>query len=339
MLQGLSAAYIRSLKDKMIYGSVIAVFVGLILDLILGDPYSFPHFVRLMGKTINMLEKRLRKADDTERMQKRKGIILVISMLFLYGVVPFLCLKCCYHLSFAAGVLAESVLCWQMLAAKSLRKESMKVYDSLKADNLEQARYDISMIVGRDTDKLNREGIIRAAVETVAENTSDGVIAPLFYMIIGGGWLAMAYKAVNTMDSMVGYRNGKYLHFGCPAAKTDDAVNFIPARLSAVLMMVSSLLLGLDFANAFRIFKRDRYRHKSPNSAQTEAVCAGALRVRLAGDAWYFGELYKKPYIGDDLREVCVEDIRTANRLMYVTVIAGFVVMMTVKLLVWRLLA
>lgn len=322
----------------MVCSSIIAVLIGLILDLMFGDPYSLPHLVRLMGKTISFLEKRLRRSSDTPRVQKRKGIVLVIIMLFLYGVIPFWILKYCYDLNFAAGVLIEGVVCWQMLAAKNLKQESMKVYDSLKAGNVEQARYDVSMIVGRDTDKLTKEGIIRAAVETVAENTSDGVIAPLLYMVIGGGWLAMAYKAVNTMDSMVGYRNEKYLHFGCGAARTDDVVNYIPARLSAALMLVSSIILGLDYKNAVRIFKRDRYQHKSPNSAQTEAVCAGALRVRLAGDAWYFGELYKKPYIGDNLREVCVEDIRTANRMMYVTTLLGFVVFMLIKTAVWRLL-
>lgn len=317
---------------------MIAVSIGLILDLMFGDPYSLPHLVRFMGKTIGFLEKRLCDSADTPRIQKKKGIILVVIMLFLYGIIPLWILKCCYDLNFAAGVLIESVVCWQMLAAKSLKKESMRVYDSLRSENVVQARYDVSMIVGRDTDKLTEEGIIRAAVETVAENTSDGVIAPLLYMIIGGGWFGMAYKAINTMDSMVGYRNEKYLHFGWAAAKTDDAANYIPARLSAVLMIVSAIILRLDYKNAARIFKRDRYQHKSPNSAQTESVCAGALRVRLAGDAWYFGELYKKPYIGDDLREVRVEDIRTANRLMYVTTILGFVVFMIIKIAVQRLL-
>ncbi len=320
----------------MICGSIIAVLIGLILDLMFGDPYWLPHLVRLMGRTIGFLEKKLLNPSDTLPKQKQKGVFLVISMIFLYGVIPFGILKCCYEVHFVAGVLAESIVCWQMLAAKSLKKESMKVYESLRAGNVEQARYNVSMIVGRDTEKLTEEGIIRAAVETVAENTSDGVIAPLFYMVMGGGWLAMAYKAVNTMDSMVGYRNEKYLYFGCAAARTDDVVNFIPARLSAMLMIVSSVFLGLDYQNAVRIFKRDRYQHKSPNSAQTESVCAGALGVRLAGNAWYFGELCRKPYIGDAVRDIRTEDIRTANRMMYVTTILGFLILISIKILIWR---
>ncbi len=320
----------------MICGSIIAVLIGLILDLMFGDPYWLPHLVRLMGRTIGFLEKKLLNPSDTLPKQKQKGVFLVISMVFLYGVIPFGILKCCYEVHFVAGTLLEGIVCWQMLAAKSLKKESMKVYESLRTGNVEQARHDVSMIVGRDTEKLTEEGIIRAAVETVAENTSDGVIAPLFYMIMGGGWLAMAYKAVNTMDSMVGYRNEKYLYFGCAAARTDDVVNFIPARLSAMLMIVSSVFLGLDYRNAVRIFKRDRYQHKSPNSAQTESVCAGALGVRLAGDAWYFGELCQKPYIGDAVRDIRTEDIRTLNRMMYVTTILGFLILISIKILIWR---
>lgn len=322
----------------MILDSILAATIGLILDLIFGDPRSLPHLVRAMGKTIGFLDRRLCKASDTSDAQKQKGVLLVVLMLFLYGVIPFLLFKLCYRQCRTAGIVLESLVCWQMLAAKSLKQESMKVYQSLRAGNVEQARQAVSMIVGRDTDKLSAEGIIRAAVETVAENTSDGVIAPLFYMAVGGGWLAMAYKAVNTMDSMVGYRNEKYLYFGWAAAKTDDAANYIPARLSAVFMMISAFFLKLDYKNAFRIFKRDRYRHKSPNSAQTESVCAGALRVRLAGDAWYFGALYEKPFIGDNLREICTEDIQTVNRMMYTAAILGFVLFMAVKTLVWRYL-
>lgn len=323
----------------MVYGSIISVFIGLILDLIFGDPYSVPHLVRLMGKTIGLLDRGLYKASDSPGLQKIKGAVLTAIMIFLYGVVPVVLLWFCYDRSVQAGVIAESVICWQMLAAKSLKTESMKVYFSLEGDNPEQARQDVSMIVGRDTDRLTREGIIRAAVETVAENTSDGVIAPLFYMILGGGGLAMAYKAVNTMDSMIGYRNERYRYFGWAAARMDDIVNFIPARLAAVLMLAASLFLGLDFENGVRIFRRDRYQHKSPNSAQTESVCAGVLGVRLAGDAWYFGEFHSKPFIGDNLREVCAEDIRTANRLMYGTTLLGFVVFMAVKLLICGILA
>ncbi len=315
----------------MFYGSVVAVFIGLILDLIIGDPYCLPHLVRLMGKTIDGLKRRLLRQNDMPGKKIRKGALMVVVMLFLYGAVPLMILVVCYRYNTAAGVLLESLMCWQMLAAKSLKKESMKVYKSLAADDVERARADVSMIVGRDTDVLDKEGIIRAAVETVAENTSDGVIAPLFYMIVGGGWLAMAYKAVNTMDSMVGYRNEKYVYFGRAAAKTDDAANYLPARLSAFLMIAAAFLLGFDYKNAVRIFWRDRYCHKSPNSAQTESVCAGALRIRLAGEAWYFGVRYEKPFIGDDIRNVCAKDIESANKLMIATTILGFLVMTAVK--------
>lgn len=322
----------------MFYGSILVVFIGLILDLIFGDPYCLPHLVRLMGKTIDTLERWLLRQNDTPGKQIRKGALMVVVMLLLYGAVPFLILSVCYRYSMAAGIFLESLICWQMLAAKSLKKESMKVYKSLAAGDVEQARTDVSMIVGRDTDVLDTEGIIRAAVETVAENTSDGIIAPLFYMIAGGGWLAVAYKAVNTMDSMVGYRSEKYLYFGRAAAMTDDVVNYIPARLSAFLMIAASFLLGLDYKNAARIFRRDRYCHKSPNSAQTESVCAGALRVRLAGEAWYFGVRYEKPFIGDNIRAVRADDIQTTNRLMMVTTILGFVALTAAKVFVRRLL-
>ena len=180
---------------------------------------------------------------------------------------------------------------------------------------------DSAMIVGRDTQNLSEAGVAKAAIETVAENTSDGVIAPMIYTAIFGPILGFFYKAVNTMDSMIGYKNEKYLYFGRTAAKLDDAVNYIPARISAWLMILAALLGGKEFdaKRAYRIYKRDRYNHASPNSAQTESVCAGALGIRLAGDASYFGKLVKKPYIGDACREVSPEDIRRVNRLMYLT--------------------
>ena len=208
-------------------------------------------------------------------------------------------------------------MCWQILALKSLKAESKKVYDELAKSDLPAARKAVSMIVGRDTTELDETGVTRAAVETVAENASDGVIAPLFYLSLGGAALGMLYKAINTMDSMIGYKNEKYMEFGRFAAKLDDAVNYLPARMSALLMLVMARLCGMDFKNARYIFKRDRYNHASPNSAQTEAVMAGALRVRLAGNAYYFGKLYEKPTIGDDLRPIEPKDILLAHRLLY----------------------
>ncbi|HIU67889.1 MAG TPA: cobalamin biosynthesis protein CobD [Candidatus Caccomorpha excrementavium] len=232
----------------------------------------------------------------------------------------------------------ESIMCYQMLAAKSLRDESMKVYDALQEGDILKARKAVSMIVGRDTDRLDSEGIAKAAVETVAENTSDGVIAPMFYMAFFGAAGGFVYKAVNTMDSMIGYKNETYLYFGRAAAKFDDIVNYIPARISALLMIGAAYLSGADGRGAVRIWKRDRRNHASPNSAQTEAVCAGALGVRLAGDAWYFGTLYKKKTIGDPVRNVVPEDIRRANRLMYLTSLLGMIPAAAVRLLIGCLL-
>ena len=195
------------------------------------------------------------------------------------------------------------VMCWQILAAKSLKAESMKVYHALTAGDIKRARWAVSRIVGRDTEPLSEEGMIRAAVETVAENASDGVIAPLFYLLLGGPILGFLYKAVNTMDSMTGYRNQKYLYYGRVPARLDDLVNLVPARLTAVLLIGTAWILpGFDGRGAWRIWLRDRYCHKSPNSAQTEAACAGALGVKLAGPAWYFGVLQEKPTIGEEKR-------------------------------------
>ncbi len=228
-------------------------------------------------------------------------------------------------------------MCWQIIAVKSLKKESMNVYNELENGTINSARKAVSRIVGRDTQSLTDEGVTKAAVETVAENTSDGIIAPLFYMLIGGPVLGFLYKAVNTMDSMIGYKNEKYMFLGRAAAKTDDLFNFIPARLSAFFMIISAFILKYDYKNAYKIFKRDRFNHKSPNSAQTESVCAGALNVMLAGDAWYFGKLVKKPTIGDDIRKIEHSDIIKANRLMILTsvlfLIFGILIRLAVSLI------
>ena len=210
------------------------------------------------------------------------------------------------------------------------------MYRRLSEHDLRGARKAVSMIVGRDTERLDEEGVAKAAIETVAENASDGVIAPMLYLALFGPVGGFSYKAVNTMDSMVGYKNDRYHAFGTAAAKLDDAVNFIPARISAMLMILSCCFLGKEFdqKNAMKIFKRDRYQHASPNSAQTEAACAGALGIRLAGDASYFGKIVKKPYIGDPLRAVETEDIRRANRLLYGMAFLGWGICMAVWLCV-----
>lgn len=302
----------------------IAFFGGFILDLLLGDPPSLPHPVRLIGKLIAVTEKKLRGKLHPENGREtggdiRRGALMVLVVCGIVTVTAGALLWAAYRIHPYAGTFAECLMTYQILAVKCLKVESMKVYRGLKGGNIEQARTAVSMIVGRDTDRLDEEGIARAAIETVAENTSDGVIAPMLYLALGGPVLGFFYKAVNTMDSMVGYKNETYLYFGRAAAKLDDAVNFIPARVSAFLMIAAAILSGGGFSgkNAFRIYRRDRRNHTSPNAAQTEAVCAGALGIRLAGDASYFGRAVKKPYIGDALRRVEYEDIRRANRLMY----------------------
>lgn len=245
---------------------------------------------------------------------------MVLIVLVSVVIVSSFLLLAAYQIHPYVGMAVESLMTYQILAVKCLKVESMKVYHCLKESNLGRARTAVSMIVGRDTKCLNEEGVAKAAVETVAENTSDGVVAPMLYLAAGGPILGFLYKAVNTMDSMVGYKNEKYLYFGRAAAKLDDFVNFLPARISALLMIAASYLSGRDFSGkgAWNIYRRDRRKHASPNSAQTESVCAGALSIRLAGDASYFGKTIKKPYIGEALRKVEYEDIKRANRLMYV---------------------
>jgi len=295
-----------------------ALLTGFVLDMLFGDPHRFPHIVRLMGTLISVLEKLLRRIfPATARSERIAGVLLVCAVALACTAAPLMALLLCYRFLPPLGYVGESFLCYQLLAAKSLKEGSMKVCGSLQAGDREEARRNVSMIVGRDTSALDEDGIIRAAVETVAENASDGVAAPLLYMMLGGAALGCLYKAVNTMDSMVGYQNASYLHFGRAVAKADDFFNFIPARVCALFMVAGAYLLRFDGKNALRIWRRDRRRHASPNSAQTEAVCAGALGIRLAGPASYAGICCDKPYIGDDARSIRTEDIAGANRLMY----------------------
>lgn len=303
---------------------IIIIACGFALDLIFGDPLWLWHPVMGIGKVISCSDRVLRKLfgirEEREKDREKKraaGVLLVLVTLFFSLLIPALIL-------YGAGLIhpwlktgISCVMCYQLLALKSLRTESMKVYAALQQENIEPARKAVSMIVGRDTQCLDREGVTKAAVETIAENTSDGVIAPLLYMLLFGVLGGFFYKAVNTMDSMVGYKNDRWRYMGTAAAKLDDIVNFIPARIAAAAMIGAAFFLGLDYKNAVRIYKRDRRQHASPNSAQTEAVCAGALGVQLAGDAYYFGQLCHKPTIGDDGRSVEAEDIKRANRLLY----------------------
>lgn len=291
--------------------------LAITLDMILGDPYCLPHPVRWIGRLIVFTEDKIRSAfPKGGRGEYIGGIILVTIIVLLCTGIPYIVLLKAKQIQIWLNFWLQVIFCYQLLAMKSLKTESMKVYNELKKHDLQKARQAVSMIVGRDTQNLTEEGVIKAAVETVAENTSDGVIAPLFYIILGGPVLGFFYKAVNTMDSMIGYKNEKYLFFGRCAAKLDDLVNYVPARFSGFCFICAAFLLGYDAKNAYRIYLRDRSNHASPNSAQTEAACAGALRIRLAGDAWYFGELHKKPFIGDDLRPIEAEDIIRVNKLM-----------------------
>lgn len=307
---------------------IFAFIAGFVLDLLIGDPHFIPHPVRLIGSLISSLDKRLNCDAGYNSSEKKlnlikykRGMLLAFTVIFATFAMSVIIIVAAYSINLYAGVIAEAVMTWQILATKCLRVESMRVYDALKTDGVDAGRRAVSMIVGRETSVLDAAGVTRAAVETIAENTSDGVIAPMLYTAIGGPVLGFVYKAVNTMDSMLGYKNDKYMYFGRFAARLDDVVNFIPARISAYLMIAAAFIGGRQFdgKNAYRIFKRDRFNHASPNSAQTESVCAGALRVQLAGDAVYFGKLVKKKYIGDGLREIEYEDIKRANRLMYIT--------------------
>ena len=297
-----------------------AVLVGFLIDCLLGDPPALPHPIVLIGKGIAALEKLLRaRFPATPAGERAAGRVLVVCMMILSAAVPAAILWICWRINRWLCFAVCCVMSWQIFAAKCLKQEALKVRACLDGGDLPAARRQVSMLVGRDTENLTETQVAKATIETVAENTSDGVIAPMLWMMIGGPVLGFLYKAINTMDSMLGYRNEKYLNFGRCAAKTDDVANYIPARLSALGMIAAAALTGFDARNAARIWKRDRRKHASPNSAQTESVCAGALHIQLAGDAFYFGKLYEKPFIGDPDRSVEAADISRTCRLMYGT--------------------
>lgn len=306
------------------------ILLGFILDTIIGDPYKLPIHLIGCGSFISILEKLCRKIAKSNTMLMILGAILVFIVVFVSGGITLLVLKLASFNKYAY-LIVSSVICYYMLAGKSLKTESMKVYKAFENNDTEGARKAVSMIVGRDTQSLTKEGIIKAAVETVAENSSDGVVAPLIYMLIFGPVGGVVYKAVNTMDSMIGYVEEKYFYIGKFAAKLDDVLNYIPARISGILVIISAFILRYDYKNAFRIFKRDRRKHASPNSAQTESAMAGALGVQLAGDATYFGVVHKKPYIGDKKREIENEDIKRANDIMYTMTIICLVVGLVIR--------
>ena len=298
----------------MFLWNAIALAIGALMDAVIGDPHNMVHMVMIFGVVISMWEGAL---DGMKKHRRLAGFFLVVLTILTCAAPIALVMWFAWRMNKILYALWAGVLCWQCLAAKSLRDESDLVRVPLENGDLPKAREMVARIVGRDVKALDEAGVARAAVETVAENTSDGVIAPLFYLAIGGPLLGCIYKAINTMDSMVGYKNQKYIDFGRCAAKLDDVVNYIPARLAALLLILAAFLTSMDGKNAWRIWRRDRRNHASPNSAQTESVVAGALGLRLAGDAVYFGKLVEKPYIGDDLRPIEPEDIRRAHKLMF----------------------
>lgn len=308
------------------------VLAGYILDLIIGDPHGLPHPIILIGNFISLVEKLLRKLfPKNNKGEFVAGFFLLIIVVFVTFSASYLILKLAYGANHYLGMAVEAFLCYQIFATKSLKKESMRVYDQIKKNDLNGARKYLSWIVGRDTENLDYEQITKAVVETIAENTSDGVIAPMLFMVIGGAPLGFLYKAINTLDSMVGYKNDKYMYLGRCSAIVDDIANYIPARITGLLFVISSMFIGLDYKNSLKILKRDRRNHASPNSAYPESACAGALNIQLAGDAYYFGKLYQKKTIGDNNREINMNDIVITNKLMYVSSVIAIILTLGIR--------
>lgn len=314
---------------------IAAVALGFALDLIFGDPEGFPHPIRLIGALINKGEKILRRIlPASEKGELVGGFLLTIVVAGVSFALPMLILWAAAFVNIYLKVAVEAFFCYQIFAAKSLKVASMRVYNHLFAGDMAGARKYLSWIVGRDTENLGSEKIVKATVETVAENTSDGVVAPMIFMIIGGAPLGFFYKAVNTLDSMIGYKNEKYLYFGRFAARLDDVLNFLPAIFSAWFMLAASFFMRFDFKNALKIYRRDKHNHSSPNSAKTEAVCAGALGLQLGGDSYYFGQLVQKQTIGDEIRTAEIADIPRVNRLMYGIAALSLVVFLGLRSLI-----
>ena len=305
--------------------NLLSIYTGYALDLIIGDPYSFPHPVRYIGKLISIVEKQIRKITSSDKGLKIAGFFLWFIVVGATFGITTLVLQL-FKFNKLAYFIVNTILIYTTLATKCLKDESVKIYKVLKTGDLEKSRIQLSYIVGRDTKNLNEKEIVRATVETVAENTVDGIIAPLFYGFIGGAPLAMAYKAVNTLDSTVGYKNDKYYYLGFASAKIDDIANYIPARLGVILLSLGSLFAGFNFRNALKIGIRDRKNHKSPNCAFSEGAVAGALGIQLGGTNVYFGKEVYKPTIGDKTREIEIEDIVRTNKIMYSSSIISIII-------------
>nr|WP_312291150.1 adenosylcobinamide-phosphate synthase CbiB [Clostridium chromiireducens] len=311
---------------------MIELTIGFLLDLIIGDPNNPYHPVRGIGCLAKRFETIFRRL--FKNYLKAAGLITWILTIAVTFIITFGIVNACKSINLYFGIIVEGVLIYFCIASKGLVVEGYKVITFLLKDDIDGARKQLSFIVGRDTASLNKEGIIKAVVETIAENMADGIIAPLFYAAIFGAPLAFAYKAVNTLDSMFGYKNDKYMDFGFFSAKLDDIFNYIPARITGILIVISSGILGYNYKNSFKIYKRDRYNHTSPNSAHPEAAIAGALGVELGGANYYFGKLVEKPKIGDKLKEIEINDVNKTAKVLYLSAIIGFLIAISVRTIV-----
>lgn len=314
---------------------MIDVILGYIADLIFGDPYWFPHPVRIIGIFISSLEKLLRSIFRSAKGEKIAGFLLAGVTVTLSYLAVWLILKISLSINIFLFHILNIIFIYTTLATKCLGDEAKKIYRFLKSNDISSARRSLSYIVGRDTENLDTQGISRAVIETVAENTSDGIIAPLFYLFIGGAPLAMAYKAINTLDSMVGYKNKRYINIGMASARLDDIANFLPSRITALLIIISSFFFRLDTRRGLFIMKRDGHKNPSPNSGYPEASMAGVLGIQLGGPSSYGGRIVEKPYIGDPLERIAPEHILLAIRVMYGTSILGFMLGCLIRYSLW----
>ena len=308
---------------------MIEIILGFLLDLIVGDPQNPIHPIRIVGSLCKTVEKFFRSI--LKRYLKVAGLLTWILVVFIVFIFNYLLLKVTYRINPSVTMILGSVMIYFCISTKALKIEGLKVVKYVIKDDIEGARKQLSYIVGRDTKNLDKESILKAVVETVAENMSDGVIAPLFYAGIGGAPLAFLYKAVNTMDSMFGYKNDKYIEFGYFPAKLDDVFNYIPARLSGYFIVVVSFILGLDYKNSFKIYKRDKNNHSSPNSAHPEAAVAGALNVQLGGPNYYFGKLVEKQTIGDDREKIDINKVNNTNNILYCSAVLGCIMALIIN--------
>ncbi|MVX62299.1 cobalamin biosynthesis protein [Clostridium chromiireducens] len=311
---------------------MIELTIGFLLDLIIGDPNNPYHPVRGIGCMAKRFETIFRRL--FKNYLKAAGLITWILTISVTFIITFGIVNACKSINLYFGIIIEGVLIYFCIASKGLVVEGYKVITFLLKDDIDGARKQLSFIVGRDTASLNKEGIIKAVVETIAENMADGIIAPLFYASIFGAPLAFAYKAVNTLDSMFGYKNDKYMDFGFFSAKLDDIFNYIPARITGILIVISAGILGYNYKNSIKIYKRDRYNHTSPNSAHPEAAIAGALGVELGGANYYFGKLVEKPKIGDKLKEIEINDVNKTAKVLYLSAVIGFMIAISVRTIV-----